>query len=113
MIRGQLRADGIVVAAFNATFLTQAGFEMKAEIKLVDTKSGRTLATASVVNWPPEVVEKVKELTEAMERAVGSALFVSGPVDASMEGSKPGIKPSSQGSGGLGEFLDGQDAPPV
>jgi len=110
MVRGQLKADGIVIAGFQATFLTHAGFELKAEAKLVDTKSGRTHATTTVVSWPPSVMAKVKELTEAMEAAVGDVLFTTASGDTATE-PKTGLSvPKDQM--GLGEFL-GEDAPPI
>jgi hypothetical protein len=111
MIRGQLKADGIVVAGFHATFLTQAGFELKAEAKLVDTTSGRTCATTTVVSWPPDVIAKVKELTEAMERAIGTVLFTTAPSTWAVEPNRPGLTVPKDPTG-LGEFL-GDDAPPV
>lgn len=111
MIRGQLRADGIAVASFQVTYLTQAGFEMKAEVKLVDSTSGRTCASATVANWPPEVIAKVKELTEVMERAVGGVLFTTHPTAPTAPNVQPGLTVPNQ-PGGLGEFLGG-DAPPV
>jgi len=60
MLKGQLKADGIAIAAFQVSFLNQAGVEIKAEAKLIDTKSGRTHATAYVVAWTPEVMAKLR-----------------------------------------------------
>lgn len=106
MIKGQLRADGIVVYSFQCSFHTAAGLELKADMKLVDTVSGRTVASTTVQTWPPEVVQKVKELSEAMERAVGGVLFTPDTVPSGDSGAKTGLQiPATSSPGGIGELL--------
>ena len=110
MVQGQLRADGIAIAAFQVSFSPHVGTDLRAEAKLIDTKTGRTYATATVVSWPPEVIAKVEELTEVMERAVGAELFSGAPTSAPVEQQKGLNVPPTPG---LAEFLGGEDAPPV
>ena len=108
MIKGQIKADGIVVANLQANFLSQVGFEMKAEIKIVDSVDGRTCASAHVVNWPPEVAVKVKELVAAMEQAIGTVLFVNGTTPTSHLSTNKGLS-LPRDLGGIGEFLGDDD----
>jgi len=108
MIKGQLRADGIAIAGFQAAF-TQVGWDLKAEAKLIETETGHTRATVMVASWPPEVIAKVKELTEAMEQAMGKVFFTT--TTAGQMASKPGLNVPT--APGIGEFLGGEDAPPV
>lgn len=111
MLKGQLRADGLVIAAFQVSFLNQAGVEIKAEAKLVDNKTGRTHATAHVVAWTPEVMTKLRELVDAMERAAGQVLFSEMEEGGALP-EKPGLKVRAE-AGGLDTFLSGEAIPQV
>jgi hypothetical protein len=105
MVKGSLRADGIVLTAIHISFLTESAWDIKGEAKIVDGVSGQTHATTTATQWPPEVVQKIKELVDVMERAIGQRLFTES-VQQNAEG-KPGMALSPPP--GLGEHLG--DAP--
>ena len=108
MIKGQVRADGIVVAALHVELDKQPNVYL-AEAKLVNSETGQTAATMRVNGWPPEVMLKLRELIETIERAIGQGMFT----QMDDNSSKPGFNISREPSSGLGEFLGDDNVPPI
>jgi hypothetical protein len=110
MVRGQVRADGIVVAGLQVD-LTKLPNVFTAEAKLVNSTSGQTVATIMIGGWTPEVLTKLRELIDVMEQSIGREVFADSHTQDGQPPEQRNI--SNQGMTGLGEFLGGEDAPPV
>ena len=109
MVTGTIKSSGIVLTDISVEFKGANAWDIQAKAKLVNTASGQTYASTSAVNWPPEVVQKVRELATVMEAALAKYMFTDAP---SINTSTPYLQanaPVSIPSDGLGDYLKVND----
>lgn len=91
MLRGTLDADALVVAEVTTKLVTGRP-AVSAEIVLVNTSSGRSLATAHISVWPgSKVQEAAIAFYKAIESEAATLLFKEGTGDAETQEEEGGI----------------------
>lgn len=97
------RFDKVVLGELTVN-LMGASLEMIGKFKLVEAAGkGLSYGSTTISNWPPAVIDKLKELKTAMEDHVEGLVFDDGRGET---------RASSGAYSGLGEFL-GDEAPPA
>lgn len=108
MIRGTLKADGVVVSegsfSFRGTSITLQG-----KAAFVSTRTGGTYGWTECTTWSPETVAKLQELLALMEVDLGRIHLVEGGETVTGPSSLAGTEPRGiGGKGGIGEYVAGQ-----
>lgn len=113
MKTGTLKADGLIVAEINITFLRGPAPKMDAKAAIVNSSAGQTHGwTTASGNWSPETLERLAALRESMESDMAKEHFVQEKGLSTIGGSTPNNTTGS-GDGGLGEHLGGEEVPSV
>ena len=91
--------DRVSLGELQVEFISQNKV-MRAKLKLVDTKTGKSFGSMTITNWSESVKLKLKEFRKAVEEEAEGLIFS----DVTPE-EKTGA--TEKGEDGLGEFLEG------
>lgn len=107
MIKGTVRFNGISIGSLNVDMMRQQ-LHLEATAAFVDADTGEThgWTKADGKIWSKSTMEKLKELTDSMEKDLAKMHFTETSSDGASR--KPGME-----VGGIAEHIKGGDAPSI